>query len=115
MNMVDFGMEPQSALDAPRFCVGAGKTVPWPDQRAVPVALEQGVGESVLAELKRRGHNVSGGGRAVDGAERENFGRGQIVRRVAASVSGTRATMWAGSDPRADGCAMGLHAAPPAL
>jgi gamma-glutamyltranspeptidase/glutathione hydrolase len=39
----------------------------------------------------------------VSGMGRSLFGRGQIIRRDPQS-----GVMWAGSDPRADGCAMPL-------
>ena len=41
--------------------------------------------------------------------DRARFGRGQIIRRVsrAASDGRTREVYMAGSDPRADGCALG--------
>jgi len=51
----------------------------------------------VIARLAGKGHPVS----RVSGVERSLFGRGQIIRRDPAS-----GVLWAGSDPRADGCAM---------
>jgi len=39
----------------------------------------------------------------VSGYNRATFGRGQIIRRDPQS-----GVLWAGSDPRADGCAMGF-------
>jgi hypothetical protein len=44
-------------------------------------------------------HNVS----VVSGSARQSFGRGQIIRRHPKYE-----TYWAGSDPRADGCARPL-------
>jgi gamma-glutamyltranspeptidase/glutathione hydrolase len=89
--LVDDGLDPQAALDRPRFCIedaaGGGN-----------VALEEGIPPDVTAELAARGHLVSlvrGHGRAV-------FGRGQVILRDEAGV------LWGGSDPRADGCAMSL-------
>ena len=63
------------------------------------MALEEGLPEASMAALQQLGHpvqRVSGYGRAL-------FGRGQIIRRD--PVSGV---LCGGSDPRADGCAMGL-------
>jgi gamma-glutamyltranspeptidase/glutathione hydrolase len=39
---------------------------------------------------------------SVSGYSRAMFGRGQIIRREPDGV------LWGGSDPRADGCAMGF-------
>lgn len=51
------------------------------------------------------GHNV----KVRRGYARATFGRGQIIRRVVRSTSksGQAAVYMAGSDPRADGCALG--------
>ncbi|MGH0036758.1 MAG: gamma-glutamyltransferase family protein [Myxococcota bacterium] len=87
--MADDGADPQVALDRPRFNLVDGT----PDSA---VAVEQGWPADTLAELERRGHDL----RRVDGWGRVQFGRGQIIRR---DPSGT---LWGGSDPRADGCAM---------
>jgi gamma-glutamyltranspeptidase / glutathione hydrolase len=90
--LVDDGLDPQSALDRPRFCIPAGET-------AGGVALEEGIPEKVVAELAGKGHQVS----RISGHERALFGRGQIIWRE----PGT-GVLWGGSDPRADGCAMTL-------
>eukprot|EP01052_Picozoa_sp_SAG31_P044345 SAG31_NODE_7697_length_1614_cov_1.347855_1_plen_69_part_10 len=54
-NMIDFGMDPQEAIDAARFVVapngdgvGAGVTV----------AIEAGIPDSTVEDLRKRGHNV---------------------------------------------------------
>lgn len=88
--LVDDGLDPQSALDRPRFCV----QVQEPGGR---VAVEEGIPEPTLAALATMGHpieRVSGMGRAL-------FGRGQIILRDRES-----GVLWGGSDPRADGCAL---------
>ena len=90
--MVDDSLDPQKALDQPRFCISSGEA-------GGNVALEEGLSSKVIAELADMGHDVeqvSGHGRAI-------FGRGQIILREAESGS-----LWGGSDPRADGCAMSL-------
>ncbi|KAG8003217.1 Glutathione hydrolase 2, partial [Nibea albiflora] len=54
LNMMEFGMNPQRALDAPRVYVHYDpKTDQW------LVNLEEGVGEEVAEELRRRGHKVN--------------------------------------------------------
>jgi gamma-glutamyltranspeptidase/glutathione hydrolase len=88
--LLDDGVNPQRALDRPRFCIEDGSA-------AGPLALEEGIPEATLAELAARGHGV----RRTSGFGRVIFGRGQVIRR---DPSGA---LWAGSDPRADGCALG--------
>ena len=92
--LVDDAVDPQAALDRPRFQLAAGSAAAL---AAAPVALEEGL-EQVAADLERRGHRV----RVAAGPERPGFGRGQVIRRAADGV------LWGGSDPRADGCALGV-------
>lgn len=86
VNTVDYRMNPQASLDAPRWQWIAGKTV----------EIESDADPAVIEGLRDRGHDVRvaepGGG----------FGRGQIIWRLA---SGAYA---AGSDKRADGYAAGI-------
>lgn len=65
MNTVDFGLNPQAALDAPRWQWIKGKTV----------QLEHTVPEHIVRGLLRRGHQVEIA--PHEGA----FGRGQIIWR----------------------------------
>jgi len=88
--LADDGLDPQAALDRPRFCIEDGKA-------GGRVALEDGIAPVVMKKLADMGHAV----RPVSGHERGIFGRGQIILRE----PGT-GVLWAGSDPRADGCAM---------
>ena len=87
--LLDDRLDPQSALDRPRFCIEDGRA-------SGRVALEEGIPAQVEAELARMGHSVT----TVRGHERATFGRGQII------LSGEDGVLWGGSDPRADGCAM---------
>ena len=50
-NMVDFGMDPQAAIDAPRFCIADGRA-------DGVVSLEAGVSPQVAAELAAMGHDI---------------------------------------------------------
>lgn len=80
-NTVDFSLNPQAALDAPRWQWLAGKTV----------ELESSTPEHIVNALARRGHDVrwalgSGG-----------FGRGQIIWRLENGV------LVGGTEPRTDG------------
>jgi gamma-glutamyltranspeptidase/glutathione hydrolase len=61
------------------------------------VALEEGIPDAVMATLAAMGHPVA----PTTGYERVVFGRGQVILRDPASGA-----LCAGSDPRADGCAM---------
>ena len=90
--MLEDGFDPQTALDLPRFCIEAERMVG-------PVALEDGIAFQTMAALADMGHKV----RPLSGWGRGLFGRGQIIRRD--PVTGV---LCAGSDPRADGCAMSL-------
>jgi len=90
--LVDDGLDPQAALDLPRFCIdveGSGGRV----------ALEEGIPADVMSDLERMGHPVY----LVSGYDRSLFGRGQVILRDAETE-----VLVAGSDPRADGCAMTL-------
>jgi gamma-glutamyltranspeptidase / glutathione hydrolase len=86
------GLDPQSVLDMPRFCIEDGTA-------GGVVALEEGLPEAVIADLERRGHPV----RKVGGWERALFGRGQAILRAPDT-----GVLTGGSDPRADGCAISL-------
>eukprot|EP00048_Salpingoeca_helianthica_P017474 m.237394 g.237394 ORF g.237394 m.237394 type:complete len:553 (-) comp21101_c0_seq1:32-1690(-) len=104
VNMLDFGMNAQQALDAPRVCINP--TTPAqpasPTSPATP-ALESWIGieaglDHTVAALQALGHNA----RLVTGHDRALFGRGQIIRQI-----NNFPVFEAGSDPRADGCASG--------
>jgi len=90
--LVDDGLDPQSALDRPRWCIEPGDL-------GGPVALEEGIAPQVMSTLQALGHPVT----PVSGMERSLFGRGQIIHRDPLT-----AVLCGGSDPRADGCAMGV-------
>jgi len=92
VGLVDDGLNPQAALDRLRFCITDGSA-------GGRVALEQGISLQVMEELEEMGHPVE----LVSGHARAVFGRGQIILRDHES-----GVLCGGSDPRADGCAMGL-------
>ena len=66
MNMVDFGLNPQMALDAPR----------WQYIRDKKVEFEPIFNRQIVEQLQARGHDVS---LALNGT---SFGRGQIIVRL---------------------------------
>jgi len=83
VNQTDYGMNPQAALDAPRWKFVSGNTV----------ILEQTVPQSVALALVNLGHNVQ---ISADGGL---FGKGQVILRQGG-------VFVAGSEPRADGLAL---------
>ena len=83
--MVDHGLNPQAALDMPR----------WRWMQGRSVELEPGADPKLVSALEKRGHQVSVAG------ERTGFGRGQVIVKL---PSGAYA---AGSEPRTDGAAVG--------
>jgi gamma-glutamyltranspeptidase/glutathione hydrolase len=83
VNLADYGMNPQAALDAPRWRFVDGKTV----------LLEQSVSRDLAIALAERGHDIQAG---VEGI---NFGRGQMILR-------RNGVLVAASEPRADGLAL---------
>jgi gamma-glutamyltranspeptidase / glutathione hydrolase len=91
-SLVDDGMDPQSALDLPRFCIDV-------EEDGGQVAMEEGMPRETVSGLKTMGHPLY----PVSGFERALFGRGQVILRDAETGA-----LCAGSDPRADGCAMTL-------
>lgn len=97
-NMLVFNYSPQSALDAPRFCIGAGYPVPGKTHDE-NVYLEDGISAKVIEELKAMGHDVV----VLRGAKRGKFGRGQVIR---CHKEGGKLVYSAGSDPRGDGAAL---------
>ena len=66
MNMVDFGLNPQQALDAPR----------WQWVKGMEFIVESGFSAEIAKSLKRRGHDVS------ISLDTPLFGRGQIILRL---------------------------------
>jgi gamma-glutamyltranspeptidase/glutathione hydrolase len=85
VNQVDYGMDPQASLDAPR----------WQWTKDLEVLVEEHAAPSVVPGLVERGHAAKSDVADV------TFGRGQVIRRLG---NGSYA---AGSDFRADGCAVG--------
>jgi gamma-glutamyltranspeptidase/glutathione hydrolase len=83
VNMADYSMNPQAALDAPRWRFLSGKKV----------LLEQTVPRHIVLALIERGHDIQV---SAQGAE---FGRGQIILRP-------EGVLVAASEPRADGLAL---------
>lgn len=81
MNTVDYLLNPQAALDAPRWQWINGKTV----------EIEHSFPKSIAQELARRGHDIRW---SMDTA---GFGRGQIIWRTSDGI------LAGGTESRADG------------
>jgi gamma-glutamyltranspeptidase / glutathione hydrolase len=90
--LVDDGLDPQAVLDRPRFCIEDGTA-------GGKIALETGIPQKVFDQLAQMGHALY----PVSGHERAIFGRGQVILHDKET-----GVLQAGSDPRADGCAMTL-------
>lgn len=84
MQMLDFGRNPQAALDAPRFC--------W--REGLACSVESAFPAETVAALRARGHVL----RVEDG---RLYGRGQAIFRTADG------TLCGATEPRADGCVLG--------
>jgi gamma-glutamyltranspeptidase/glutathione hydrolase len=97
--LADDRLDPQAALDRPRFCIEAVGPSQWDGALDRRVALEDGIPPATAVALADMGHPVT----PVSGHERAIFGRGQIILRDPAT-----GVLCGGSDPRADGCAMAL-------
>ncbi len=82
-NIIDYGMDVQAAIDAPRMFYEGETTVV---ERAVPAAT--------VAGLKSRGHDVA--------LRPAPLGGGQAI-----VIDWERGVLIGGSDPRKDGCALG--------
>lgn len=82
MNMIDFGLNPQAALDAPR----------WRWDQGLQVTVEHDFPLHIAQELQRRGHEIRV---ALFAGE---FGRGQIILRDPKS-----GVLTGGTEPRTDG------------
>ena len=89
-NMIDYSMDSQQALDAPRFKVEV--------EGSQDVLVEEDLSADTVNELKKRGHTVQ----VVSGYDRGSFGGGQVISR-----NPETGVLTAGSEPRKDGTAVG--------
>ena len=80
-NLIDFGLNPQEALDAPRWQWTGGKTV----------EVEASFDKGIVEDLKQRGHDI----KVIE--EFTSFGRGQMIFRQPDGVYA------AATEPRTDG------------
>ncbi len=83
LNMLDYGMDVQQAIDCPRFFFEGEKT-----------DVERGTPAATIEGLKARGHEVV--------AATSPWGGAQTIK-----IDWDRGVLIAGSEPRKDGCALG--------
>ena len=84
-NMIDYGMDPQAALDHGRIFWGEDGSL----------SVEESIRDAVVPGLTERGHSISQTSMPLGG--------GQII-----GVDHSRGVMIGGSDPRKDGMAAGI-------
>jgi gamma-glutamyltranspeptidase/glutathione hydrolase len=89
LNIIDFGMDVQTALDAPRFRYY---------HQGNACAFEKGIPPEVLKGLTEKGHRII----ELEDPYSQDFGGGQVIM-----VQPDNGALIAGSDPRKDGCAIG--------
>lgn len=87
LNSIDFGMNVQEALEAPRCRIMGGREV----------ALERAIPQAVRDELGFMGHELW-----PRGAQNVSYGGGQAIL-----IDHERGVLQGGSDYRKDGCALG--------
>ena len=87
LNTIDFNMNVQEALEAPRYRIMGGREV----------ALERAVPQAVRDELGFMGHELW-----PRGAQNVSYGGGQAIL-----INHERGVLQGGSDYRKDGCALG--------
>jgi gamma-glutamyltranspeptidase/glutathione hydrolase len=92
-NLVDFGMEPQAAIEAPRWVAGGADP-----GRLQYVGVESRFPDGTVEELRRRGHDID-----VTTAWNTDFGHAQMILRDPES-----GLLRGAADPRADGVAVGF-------
>jgi gamma-glutamyltranspeptidase/glutathione hydrolase len=82
-NMIDYNLNPQAAIDAPRWQWISGKTI----------QVEHTLPHHVALALKARGHDIQ------VALESAGFGRGEIIQRDPET-----GVLSGGTEPRTDGC-----------
>lgn len=84
--MIDDDLNPQEALDQPRWCLADGTS-------NSTLLLEEGIPVKTMSKLAELGHKIQ----PISGPARAVFGSGQII------CKDDQAVLYGGSDPRKDG------------
>ncbi len=92
-NLVDFDLEPQAAIESPRWVSGRG----LPGDPAHVLYLEEPIGSEVLGQLRSMGHDA----RLIQPFS-SLMGHAHMIR-----VDRERGVLMGASDPRSDGAALG--------
>ncbi|MBV9441033.1 MAG: gamma-glutamyltransferase, partial [Candidatus Eremiobacteraeota bacterium] len=98
-NLVERGLDPQSALDAPRWVYGRSSMAGRPElDVADSVVAESRLAPDVITGLERRGHRV-----VTVGPYENVMGHAHAI-----VIDRAKGTLAGGGDPRADSLALGL-------
>ncbi len=92
-NLVDFELEPQAAIESPRWVAGRGVA----GDPAHVLMLEEPIGSDVQVQLQSMGHEAR-----MTQAFSSLMGHAHMIR-----VDRERGVLMGGSDPRSDGAALG--------
>ncbi len=92
-NLVDFQLEPQAAIESPRWVSGRG----LPGDPAHVLYLEEPIGADVQAQLRAMGHEAR-----MTATFSSLMGHANMIR-----IDRKRGVLMGGSDPRSDGAALG--------
>lgn len=96
--MCDHGLDPQAALNQPRFCLRGVSSELGPESvEQATLLLEEGLPQTIIAELQAMGHPC----KVVRGWDRVVFGRGQIICRDPET-----GVLVGGTEPRSDGAVL---------
>lgn len=93
LNSVDFKMNVQQAIEAPRWLHGRVEI----GEAENVLNLEEGISSDVVRKLKTKGHQIK-----ILERWDENFGHAQAI-----SINPTNKVLMGGADPRGDGVAIG--------
>ena len=96
LNVVEFGMDPQQAIEAPRFVSMSFPNSFWPHAyRPGVLAVESRIGDDVLSGLTDRGHSI------------ERWPDWEALTGGACAIKADRGALFAGADPRRESYAIG--------
>ena len=96
LNVVEFGMDPQQAIEAPRFVSMSFPNSFWPHAyRPGVLAVESRIGDDAMSGLADRGHEI------------ERWPEWEALTGGACAIQSDRGALFAGADPRRESYAIG--------